>query len=177
MRLRLTSTSLTSTAWKVAFALALLLTPRTSRAATCTSEAELGSLDRDALSAIDHQSGKRRDCAGLRHSAGRAAAAGSVAVGGDSRGGGAGGAAGEGRAVSVAESLRAGRERPDRAAGYAVFLLQCRGVADRHYHHECAAAGTLRRSAGRCAGIDRWPARWAWFWRGMARRPRGSWPD
>ena len=51
MRLRLTSTTLTSTAWKVAFALALLLTPLTCRAASCTSEAELGSLDRDALSA------------------------------------------------------------------------------------------------------------------------------
>ncbi len=38
--------------WIVTIALACVLTPRTSGAATCTSEPELGSLDRDALSAI-----------------------------------------------------------------------------------------------------------------------------
>jgi hypothetical protein len=38
--------------WMVLLALALLLTPWTSRAASCTPEPQLGSLDRDALSAI-----------------------------------------------------------------------------------------------------------------------------
>ena len=38
--------------WAVTIALAYVLTPWTSLAATCTSEPELGSLDRDALSAI-----------------------------------------------------------------------------------------------------------------------------
>ncbi len=38
--------------WTVLMALALLLTPWTSRAASCTPEPQLGSLDRDALSAI-----------------------------------------------------------------------------------------------------------------------------
>ncbi len=47
MRLRRVSTNL-----MVTFALAFVLTPLTSRAASCTSEPQLGSLDRDALSAI-----------------------------------------------------------------------------------------------------------------------------
>jgi len=38
--------------WMVLMALALLLAPWTSRAASCTPEPQLGSLDRDALSAI-----------------------------------------------------------------------------------------------------------------------------
>jgi hypothetical protein len=38
--------------WMVLIALALLLAPWTSRAASCTPEPQLGSLDRDALSAI-----------------------------------------------------------------------------------------------------------------------------
>ena len=38
--------------WTVLMALALLLAPWTSRAASCTPEPQLGSLDRDALSAI-----------------------------------------------------------------------------------------------------------------------------
>ncbi len=38
--------------WTVLMALAMLLAPWTSRAASCTPEPELGSLDRDALSAI-----------------------------------------------------------------------------------------------------------------------------
>jgi len=38
--------------WMVLLALALLFAPRTSRAASCTAGPELGSLDRDALSAI-----------------------------------------------------------------------------------------------------------------------------
>jgi len=41
-----------NTAWIVLMALALLSAPWTSRAATCTPEPQLGSLDRDALSAI-----------------------------------------------------------------------------------------------------------------------------
>jgi hypothetical protein len=41
-----------NTAWMVLLALALLFAPWTSRAATCTPEPQLGSLDRDALSAI-----------------------------------------------------------------------------------------------------------------------------
>jgi len=47
MRLRRVSTNL-----MVTFALAFVLTPWTSRATSCTSEPQLGSLDRDALSAI-----------------------------------------------------------------------------------------------------------------------------
>ena len=46
------STTLMSKTCLVAFALALLLTPSMSHASSCTSEPQLGSLDRDALSAI-----------------------------------------------------------------------------------------------------------------------------
>ncbi|MGA3131083.1 MAG: hypothetical protein ABSD59_09805 [Terracidiphilus sp.] len=46
------STTLKSLASTVIIALALLLTPGTSRAASCTPEPEMGSLDRDALASI-----------------------------------------------------------------------------------------------------------------------------
>jgi len=52
MRLRCMSTTWMNTTWTLSIGLALLLTPWTSRAASCTSEPEMGSLDRDALSAI-----------------------------------------------------------------------------------------------------------------------------
>ncbi len=130
---------------RILAAAALLLAPLASRAVSCTSQAELGSLDRDALTTIAGRLASAvmgQDYATLQAELlpEEASQWDGIRAAVDQ-----GAAAGEGRTVSIAQRVSAGRERPDGTAEYAVLLLELDGIAYRDHQHERTAAGALRR--------------------------------